>query len=195
LFVIDIDGLDGEASLKQLEGAHSPLPATVEVITPRPGRHLYFRWPQSPVRNSAGKIAAGIDTRGEGGFVIAPPSKHPSGRAYSWSVDSASAFAQAPQWLLDKITEPKNGNGNGATPSAAWRDLVMTGVDEGGRNDTVTRLAGYLLRRYADAVVVYELLVCWNMLRCRPPLPARDIERVVLSIGKKETERRGHHGR
>ena len=47
------------------------------------------------VRNSAGRIAAGIDVRGEGGYVLAPPSVHPSGRRYCWSVDSADSFAAA----------------------------------------------------------------------------------------------------
>lgn len=56
-----------------------------------------------PVRNSAGKIAPGIDVRGDGGYVLAPPSIHPTGRRYEWSVDCASALATAPAWLLDRV--------------------------------------------------------------------------------------------
>jgi hypothetical protein len=185
LFVIDVDGLDGEESLRQLERAHSPLPATVEVITPRPGRHLYFRWPQSPVRNSMGKIADGIDIRGDGGFVIAPPSVHPTGRMYCWSVDSANAFAEAPQWLLDKIIEPTK-NGNGATPPSEWRELVTTGVEEGKRNEQLTKLTGHLLRRYVDPLVTLQLVQSWNITHCRPPLPSKDVECIVNSIAGRE---------
>ena len=80
IFVVDIDGLDAEAELRRLETEHGELPATVEVVTPRPGRHLYFRMPGAPLRNSASKIAPGIDVRAAGGFVVCPPSIHPSGR-------------------------------------------------------------------------------------------------------------------
>ena len=55
-FVVDVDGVDAEAALRRLEESTARLPATVEVITAR-GRHLYFKWPEQPVRNSAGKIA------------------------------------------------------------------------------------------------------------------------------------------
>ena len=101
IFVVDVDGLDAEATLRRLEAEHGALPATVEVITAR-GRHVYFKWPQEPVRNSAGKIGAHIDIRGDGGYVLCPPSIHPSGRRYSWSVDSADHIAEAPGWLLAK---------------------------------------------------------------------------------------------
>jgi Bifunctional DNA primase/polymerase, N-terminal/Primase C terminal 1 (PriCT-1) len=188
VFVIDIDGEDGEHALKQLEAAHTTLPATVEAITPR-GRHVYFKWPQSPVCNTAGKLAKGVDSRGQNGYVLAPPSLHPSGRRYAWSVDSANAFAEAPQWLLDKITEPAK-NGNGATPSSEWRELVTTGVEEGKRNEQLTKLTGHLLRRYVDAVVTLQLVQSWNVTHCRPPLPSGDVERIVNSIAGRELRKR-----
>jgi Bifunctional DNA primase/polymerase, N-terminal/Primase C terminal 1 (PriCT-1) len=189
LFVTDVDGDDGEGSLRKLEAAHGPLPATVEVITPR-GRHLYFKWPHLPLRNTVGKLADGIDTRGDGGYVLAPPSVHPSGRKYCWSVDTANAFAEAPRWLLDKITEPSNRNGNGATPPSEWRELVTSGVEEGKRNEQVTRLTGHLLRRHVDPFVTLQLAQSWNATHCRPPLPSRDVERIVNSIAGRELRRR-----
>jgi hypothetical protein len=190
LFVIDIDGEDGEQALRRLEAAHTSLPPTVEAITPR-GRHIYFKWPQSPVRNTAAKVADGIDTRGDGGYVLAPPSLHPSGRRYAWSVDSAAIFAEAPQWLLDRITAPKNRNGKSVIPASEWRELVANGAMEGTRDCSATKLAGYLLRRCIDPVVVLELMQCWNATRCTPPLPVEDIERVVNSVAGRELRRRG----
>jgi len=188
VFVIDVDGEDGEQALKQLEAAHTALPATVEVITSR-GRHMYFLWPQVPVSNTVSKLAAGIDTRGAGGYTISPPSLHPSGRRYAWSVDSANSFAEAPQWLLDRITEPTK-NGNGATPPAEWRELVTAGVEEGKRNDQVTKLTGYLLRRYVDPHVTLQLVQSWNATHCRPPLPPDDVVRIVNSIAGRELRKR-----
>ena len=130
------------------------LPATVEVITAR-GRHVYFQMPETPVRNSAGKIAPGIDVRGDGGYVLAPPSIHPSGKRYEWSVDCVSAFAAAPDWLLAKITDA-NGNGAAPTPLSEWRALIASGVAEGSRDNTVAKVSGHLLRRYIDPHVVLD---------------------------------------
>jgi hypothetical protein len=189
IFVVDIDGMDAELELRKLEAEHGQMPVTVEALTAR-GRHLYFKMPDVPVRNSAGKIAAGVDTRGVGGYVLAPPSIHPSGRAYAWSVDSASSIADAPDWLLARIAKGSNGNGE-ATPPEVWRELVAGGVDEGQRDCTVAKLAGHLLRRFVDAHVVLELMQVWNAARCRPPLPAEDVTRIVDSICGAELRRRG----
>ena len=190
IFVTDIDGLDAEAELRKLEAQYGPIPPTVESITAR-GRHLFFRYPEQPVRNSAGKLAPGIDVRGDGGYVLAPPSKHPSGRRYCWSVDSASAFAAAPEWLLALLAASAAGNGNVTLAPAEWRDLVCGGVDEGQRNESVARLAGYLLRRRVDPVVALEMLSVWNTARCRPPLEAVEINIIVDSIAARELKRRG----
>jgi hypothetical protein len=191
VFVVDVDSLEAETTLRKLEAEHGVLPPTVEVITAR-GRHVYFKSPESLVRNTAGRLAPGIDTRGEGGYVLAPPSLHPSGRRYAWSVDSASAFAAAPAWLLAKITTPANG-GNGATPPSEWRELIK-GVTEGARDCTVARLTGYLLRRRIDPFVVLELVRTWNATRCAPPLPDTDVERIVGSIAGRELRRRQANG-
>lgn len=192
IFVVDVDGLDAEVELRRLEAEYGELPATVEVITPRPGRHLYFKMPETPVRNSAGKIAPGIDTRGTGGYVLVPPSIHPSGRPYHWSVDSARAFATAPEWLLGRITECTNGNG--ATPPSEWRTLMVNGVAEGQRDCTLAKITGYLLRRYVDPIFVAELMQIFNAARCTPPLPADDVARIVNSIAGRELQRRQANG-
>jgi len=187
VFVTDIDSPDAEGALLKLEAEHGALPATVEAITAR-GRHIYFRMPDGvDVRNSTGKIAPGIDVRANGGYVLTPPSVHPSGRRYAWSVDSASALAAAPYWLLGKVVAPANGNG--AVPAAEWRELVRA-VGEGARDCSLARLAGHLLRRGVDPFVVLELLQSWNAIRCTPPLAAADVTRVVNSIAGKELKRR-----
>jgi primase-like protein len=118
---------------------------------------------------------------------------HPSGRRYRWSVDSANAFAAAPTWLLDKITTPANGP-NPAAPVSDWRALVRDGVGEGARDCTFAKLAGYLLRRRIDPVVVLGLMQAWNTASCAPPLPAADVDRIVDSIAGRELARRagGH---
>jgi Bifunctional DNA primase/polymerase, N-terminal/Primase C terminal 1 (PriCT-1) len=186
VFVIDLDGDDAEFGLRKLEAQHGALPATVESITGR-GRHLFFKCPERPVRNSAGKIATGIDVRANGGYVIAPPSIHPNGRRYCWSVDSASRFADPPNWLLSMVIEPKAGT---ATPSSTWRGLVRDGVAEGRRNTSAARLTGHLLRHRIDPIVALELIQGWNAMHCSPPLPRDEIVAIVSSICGRELARR-----
>ena len=192
VFVVDIDGLDAEAELRRLEAEQEPLPETVEVITAR-GRHIYFKMPDATVRNSAGRIAPGIDVRGSGGYVLAPPSIHPTGRAYCWSVDTAATFAAAPAWLLAKITTPAPPAGKAPLPPEQWREIVA-GAAEGTRNTSITRLAGYLLRHRVDPAVALVLLELWNETRCAPPLPKDEIMRIVDLISGAELRRRSGHG-
>ena len=138
------------------------------------------------MRSSVSKIAPGIDVRGDGGYVLAPPSIHPTGRRYEWSVDCASSLAEAPAWLLSL-------SANGVTlalPPEAWRELVANGAVEGTRDCTITKLAGHLLRRRIDPFVALELLQSWNATRCVPPLLAADIERIVASVASRELRRR-----
>jgi hypothetical protein len=188
IFVVDVDGLDAEVELRRLEAEYGGLPSTVEAITAR-GRHVYFRSPEKPVRNSASKIAPGIDVRGDGGYVLAPPSIHPSGRRYEWSVDCATELAEAPVWLIDMISVPATGV-TPPQPPEAWRQLVANGAAEGTRDCTVAKLAGHLLRRRIDPFVALELLQSWNLTKCMPPLPAADIVRIVESVAGRELRRR-----
>jgi len=181
LAVLDIDPRHGGAqSLAALEETHGAVPATVEAETGGGGRHLYFR-PAAPVRSRAG-LAAGIDLRAEGGIVVAPPSVHPSGKRYAWRKgrDPASIeLALLPQWLA------RLASGNGehtGHPARYWRDLLRSGVEEGFRNNTIASLAGHLLWHGVDPEVMTELLLCWNRVRCRPPLDDEEVARVASSI-------------
>ena len=91
VFVLDVDmknGKDGEAALEMLVAQHGALPETVEAFTPSGGRHIYFRMPEgSAVPCSTDKIAKGLDIRGDGGYVILPPSGT-NGHEYQWELSS-----------------------------------------------------------------------------------------------------------
>jgi hypothetical protein len=188
ILVVDVDDIDAEAELKRLEAQYSPLPSTVESVTAR-GRHLFFRWPEREVRNSASKVAQGVDIRGDGGYVVVPPSLHPSGKRYCWSVDSANVFAAVPDWLLDRITAPPGGH-DATTAATAWRDMVRDGIGEGCRNDGIARLVGHLLQRRVDPEITLELALAFNDARCRPPLKRAEVVAVADSIAALELKRR-----
>lgn len=72
--VVDIDnknGKNGSAELKKIEEKHSPLPPTFVIETPTGGFHCYYK---GEVRSISNKWAPGIDTKGKGGYVVAPGS-------------------------------------------------------------------------------------------------------------------------
>jgi Bifunctional DNA primase/polymerase, N-terminal/Primase C terminal 1 (PriCT-1) len=186
LVVIDVDARHGgEASLSTLESGHGVLPSTVEALTGGGGRHLYFAHPGGRVANRVG-LFPGLDLRGDGGCVVAPPSVHSSGRLYAWarkrSPDEAP-LAPVPEWLLPGAQSARAGH-----PPAHWRRLAREGVNEGARNATLASLAGHLLWREVDPEVVMELLLAWNRARCRPPLADAEVAGVVESIARLHRE-------
>lgn len=105
LVVVDVDPRSGGTeSLDRLQSLMGSLPATLSATTGSGGTHLYYRHPGGEVRNTAGRLPGitealpGLDLRGDGGYVVAPPSGHASGAAYTWA-DEAEAVAHAPGWL------------------------------------------------------------------------------------------------
>lgn len=182
LVVLDVDPKHGgDATLERLQRRYRPLPITVEAITGGGGRHYYFAHPGHLIRNRAG-LAQGIDLRGDGGYIVAPPSIHPNGKAYEWvpghSPDEID-LAPFPRWLFS----PNQGARAGRS-IAEWRQLVREGVAEGRRNSTIASLTGHLLWHNVDAGVALDLMLAWNRMRCRPPLNDAEVAAVVESIAK-----------
>lgn len=178
--VVDVDPRHGgDASIARLAVEEHGMPPTVEALTGGGGRHLYYAHPGEPVANRAG-VYPGIDIRGDGGCVVAPPSVHASGRRYEWipaRTPGKFLIARLPRFLFRPEGSRRSGH-----PLAHWRDLVREGVDEGRRNATLASLAGHLLWHGVDPAVTLELLLAWNRMRCRPPLGDDEVARVVDSI-------------
>ena len=106
IFVLDIDGPAGKRSLSKLIKKYGSLPKTVTVQTAK-GEHRYYKAGGQAISNSAGKIGAGLDIRGDGGYVVGPGSVHPSGKLYRFKQGRALSeisIANAPAWLLALVT-------------------------------------------------------------------------------------------
>lgn len=104
VFVVDCDldpdkAKNGLRELRRLEKQHGALPKTRTVMTPRDGRHLYFKMPdRKTIKSGADVLAPGIDIRGDGGYVVAPGSTV-NGKAYK--VINSHEPADAPAWLIE----------------------------------------------------------------------------------------------
>jgi hypothetical protein len=177
MFVIDPDGPEGAATVDGMD-----LPPTLTVVTGN-GRHLYFFAPEGvEIRNRA-RVAPGLDVRGDGGYVIAPPSVHESGRVYAW-VDQDAEIAEAPEWLVElvRVREfpaparsdiPRNKFLGNVTPYArAALDAEVRNVldaQRGVQNDTLNRAAfalGQLVASGAlpESEVCSALMGAWDAL-------------------------------
>jgi hypothetical protein len=108
LLVLDVDPRSGGlASIDRLTALHGPLPATARVNTRDGGYHLYLRLPAGgTARCGPLRGYEGIDVKAEGGYVVAPPSRHPSGATYTWAPGAALrevGMADVPGWLLQLL--------------------------------------------------------------------------------------------
>jgi hypothetical protein len=172
LVVLDVDPAHGgEDSLRDLEAKHGPLPATLEAATGGGGLHLFFRHPGRPVRNSAGTLGKGLDLRGDGGYVVAPPSIHPSGKRYAWL--GAGRLEAAPEWILEPPAKNRH------RPAAA----IPETISDGQRNATLFSLAGSMRNRGMTVDEIEVALTAVNE-RCDPPLPADEVRRMAESAGR-----------
>lgn len=102
-WVLDVDDFD---SFRDLEQRYEMLPDTRTSITGSGGFHFLFRWPADgrDIRNDAGRrLGPGLDVRGDGGQIVAPPSVHPNGTVYQWDAGLGDDIAEAPEWLLELV--------------------------------------------------------------------------------------------
>jgi len=172
IVVVDVDERHGGAeSLKAL----GDLPRTATVKTGG-GWHYYFKCPEGvDIRNSAGKLGPGLDIRGAGGYVVAPPSMHVSGVRYKWLIDPRGGLAELPRAILDRLTE---------RPKAAAP--VEGTIPVGARDSTFASLAGSMRRRGMTEAAILAALRIENG-RCEEPLPDADLQRIARSIGTRPT--------
>jgi hypothetical protein len=185
--VVDIDPRHGgDRSLVVLEQEHGPLPPTFRNRTGSGGEHIFFEYVPG-VGCSASELGPGIDVKSDGGYVIAPPSQHQSGNFYSTT--AALGFAQAPQWLIDKLV--KKGRERSSVSPEYWRAMWAAGAEKGARDSTLIRMAGYLLRRRLDPLLVLDMMQMWNRERFLPPLSPREVIKDVNSICGSELRKRG----
>ena len=179
--IIDVDGSDGEESLRRMTQKHGALPAT-RTVTTGLGRHLYFKHPGGKVKSKAPVCASypHVDSRGEGGYVVAPPSLHASGARYVADTTMPSELAEPPAWLIKLISDER------PAPSAANRShlsiVANDSIAEGSRNDTLASLAGSMRCRGMTREAIEAALLKTNAQKCDPPLPDAEVEAIARSI-------------
>ena len=210
LAVIDIDKYKG-ADLNDLliGGLDALIFNTLKAKTGGGGLHLYYKFPKNnDLRNSASQLGKFIDVRGAGGYVIAPPSIHESGGEYQFINPDCDSLLEFPrQWidfLLSAKNRPKNpqnststnghaGGGSGAAsglfvPPPAENLIVPEIIDQGARNQEMTRVAGSLRRIDLTSAEIFAALKEINKRVCRPPLDDTEVNKISQSVARYKPE-------
>jgi putative DNA primase/helicase len=167
--VLDVDGREGRETLSALEAENEALPDTYTVRTRSGGEHRYFRHPGFKIKSTNGVIGPKLDVRGDGGYVIAPPSS-----GYAVAQGSPDSVVDAPEWLIELVREDRE---------ASAEPLGDT-IPERQRNTSLTSLAGSMRLRNASTASILAALNEENQRKCRPPLSWREIVNIARSVGR-----------
>ncbi len=185
LMVVDIDPRNGgNESFEALIAKHGPLPRTAEQFTGGGGRHIVFRHPGVKL---ARELAPGIDLKAEGGYIIAAPSIHESGKRYVWDGMQGEAAllspANVPDWLLERATV-----GSGVLRSRTVREKAHASAggawNAGERNTKLASVAGALRKSGVSVRGMKAALHEENRLRCSPPLDTSEVDGIAESISR-----------
>lgn len=193
LVVLDFDAAKSPEEVSGIEAfravyPRTKLPATYTVRTGSGGWHLYYRAHDVPLRNSASRLAQRVDTRAQGGYVLAPGS---SIDGNNYVVTSKGPLANLPEWLTEALTdklptthkaEPK-GDSTAYALAALRRECEdIRNTNEGGRNHAVNRAAWnvsrFVVKGELDENVAYNDLVA-AALDCG--LEVRELQNAIKS--------------
>lgn len=189
--VVDVDPRNGgDETWAAIEGDHGPQ-GTLSVVTPRRGRHLYYRLPTGAVvRSGANVLGAGVDVRGDGGYVVAPPSRTADGEYFVDGGDDLETLDRArilpwPGFL--SVAGPIPAGGNGMVPWDDGKSPARKAAEEGAipsglRNDALISLAGTMRERGMAEASILAALRAENETKCNPPLPDEEVARVARSV-------------
>jgi hypothetical protein len=177
LGVIDIDSDKGFSGLKKIlpDNFVSPI-----VNTPRGGKHLYCLH-SAAIRNKAGVGIEGVDFRGEGGFVVAPPSVGPGGKPYTWDSDfgPGTKLPPVPDEYVKLVIRA-----TGVIGEKTWRVADGKMFSEGRRNNDFFHFALRLAKGKADQAEAYAYL---KMMADKSGFPDRELKMVIESAFERAT--------
>jgi len=173
LAVLDVDGPAGEDVVKKMG-----VPKTCTVRTGK-GRQFYLKYPGFIVKNKVQAFPE-LDSRGDGGYVVAPGSLHASGKVYYFEEGlspEATPPAPVPKWWLDVVRD-----GGVRSEEKAKKGPIKAG----GRNSHLASLAGSLRDKGLSAEAIEVALLDFNKRHCQPPLDDSEVKGIAASYGRYE---------
>ena len=185
LVVLD---LDDEEAYGRLYMEAPELTDTAMVATAR-GRHLYYRTDR--LQTAAYRFPGGAGLhhlKGEGGYVLAPPSVHPDGHVYAWLTGPEPR--RVPRELIEEGLA-RAGLVPAARPAPALPGHIERGSmaelftgrhPEGERANALASAVGFLRNLIQSEEITRALMLAWNREHCSPPLSEHEVTATVRSI-------------
>ena len=190
LLVIDLDEDEekdkhGYEVLKEWQQANGEFPETWQSITGRGGYHLFFK--DSAHNRNRANLYDGIDIRGDGGYIVAPPSVHPNGRRYEWEFspeDQKLAIVDnvVANFLMGPLSQKDEQNFQ-----------EMENILEGQRVETLVKLIGSQRGKGLSTEAIRAAVKAENEARCTPPLTDQELEREVFPALRRDWRTEKHY--
>lgn len=219
LLVIDVDPRNGgDTTFARLEGEHGAVEPTLRASTGGGGFHVFVQMPDSVIRQGKDVLGPGVDIKAEGGYVIVPPSVHPSGASYAW--ENNRAPAACPPWLVSlaaprtkRATPATNGarplksaapsSGNGATAEAvdartldlarARLQTLSPAIQGRDGSGALWTAALDMVRGFAlPPAVALDLLRAEYNPRCSPPWSEKELRHKIDDVAGKSRVQPGY---
>ncbi len=191
MWVLDIDGMEGFESYDRCTQLLGDPGESWIAETGGGGAHRYYRYPKdgTKVKNRVG-CEKHIDVRGDGGYAVAPPSVHVSGKEYTWAVDpemndTGEIDPSWAQFLMDAGIFVKEEGGNGSMRLPETGETPEE-IPEGSRNGTLFGIASSLRGKGLYGGEIYACLREVNRVRCKPPLSDEELRGIADSAARYE---------
>lgn len=165
------------------------LSAAPLALTPRGGCHRIFRQPAGKAwRSTTSRLATKVDTRADGGYIVAPPSVI-QGKPYQWAPgleldETPDRLPEPPPWLVAELDALANGSPTVGHVAAGPPEA--NAIPAGQRNATLARLGGAMRRVGMSKAEIAAALAQANRGRCVPPLPDDEVGRIAASVARYE---------
>lgn len=177
LLIVDVDKGKNNPWLKTIDVGEL---MTGPVVKTPNGFHYWSRQTGDQAFTiSAGVIAPNVDTRGNGGYVIVPPSVV-GGKRYEWVYEldcSAELLPLIPGFVIE-----------GLGVKVPLAKAVTEQIPSGQRNSALIRFAGSFRRQGMTADEIFQALQVVNANRCKPPLADREVRNIARSAARYEPD-------
>lgn len=183
LVIVDVDNhdVDGNESLAEWERDNARIPETVSTCTPTGGMHYYYRAHGVEIGPSK-NAKLGIDVRGGGSYVVAPPSIHECGGKYLWENDPEECpIAEADDTVLALINSVREVKSDHRISTGLLSYETHDG-EHSGRNDDLYRFGCSRQALCYPDDDIRLLMIGADALRNHPRLPKDELERTIESV-------------